>query len=191
MQLNRVVLPAPLGPIRANTSPSSTSKLTLSTATRPPKRLVTPLMRRMAAKSGLQLAWSGDRLVLLVPQLLFSDLAGQEALRAQQHDPNENQPEYHVLAAGYNLPDARPPIRVRLDEPVQAERCRQGRHLPGGIRQQLEEDEVEDDGPEHGARDVAHAAQHDHGQHRHRHDEAEVLATDVRKLRAVECAGET
>src|SRR5215207_5533352 len=36
----RVVLPAPLGPINACTSPSVTSRLTASVATTPPKRLL-------------------------------------------------------------------------------------------------------------------------------------------------------
>src|SRR5229473_1850704 len=112
MQLNIVVLPAPLGPMSANTSPSSTSKLTLSTATRPPKRLVRPLTRRIAAKSGLQLAWGGYHFMLFVPQLLLPDLARQQALRAQKHDPDQDQPEDDVLAARYHLGDARPTIRV-------------------------------------------------------------------------------
>src|SRR6266850_101708 len=38
MTLNSVVLPAPLGPIRATTSPASTVKETRSSATTPPKR---------------------------------------------------------------------------------------------------------------------------------------------------------
>jgi hypothetical protein len=42
MQLNSVVLPAPLGPINPQMSPRSTSKLTLSSATMPPKRTDTP-----------------------------------------------------------------------------------------------------------------------------------------------------
>ena len=41
-QLNSVVLPAPLGPIRPQMSPFFTSKLTPSSATMPPKRTVTP-----------------------------------------------------------------------------------------------------------------------------------------------------
>ncbi len=43
---NRVVLPAPLGPITAKISPAATSKLTWSTATRPRNRLL-----RSAAES--------------------------------------------------------------------------------------------------------------------------------------------
>src|SRR5487761_2130774 len=42
MTLNRVVLPAPLGPITEAISPARTSRSTLSRATTPPKRLPTP-----------------------------------------------------------------------------------------------------------------------------------------------------
>src|SRR5438445_13360761 len=100
MQLNIVVLPAPLGPMRANTSPSSTSKLTLSTATRPPKRLVTPLTRRMAAKSGLQLTRSRDRLVLLMTDLRPPDLAREAGPRAQPPDPDEARAAGDALTTG-------------------------------------------------------------------------------------------
>ena len=47
IRLNIVVLPAPLGPIRPRISPALTSKLTLSTATRPPKRRVAPATLRI------------------------------------------------------------------------------------------------------------------------------------------------
>jgi hypothetical protein len=40
MQLNTVVLPAPLGPISAVISPRTAVKERSSTATRPPKRMV-------------------------------------------------------------------------------------------------------------------------------------------------------
>src|SRR5262245_43691736 len=42
MQLSTLVLPAPFGPIRANSSPGSTAKETPSSTTRPPKRSVSP-----------------------------------------------------------------------------------------------------------------------------------------------------
>src|SRR5215467_348404 len=42
MQLRTLVLPAPFGPIRANSSPGSTAKETPSSTTRPPKRSVRP-----------------------------------------------------------------------------------------------------------------------------------------------------
>src|SRR4030095_12572736 len=38
IRLNTVVFPAPFGPINVNTSPRRTSKLTLLTASTPPKR---------------------------------------------------------------------------------------------------------------------------------------------------------
>ncbi len=54
IRLNIVVLPAPLGPIRPRISPALTSKLTLSTATRPPKRRVAPATVRIGwPRSGL------------------------------------------------------------------------------------------------------------------------------------------
>jgi hypothetical protein len=39
MALNAEVLPAPFGPIRESASPSRTSKVMLSTAVTPPKRI--------------------------------------------------------------------------------------------------------------------------------------------------------
>jgi hypothetical protein len=49
MALNAVVLPAPFGPMRESTSPSLTSKVALSTATSPPKRIESPSTLRSAA----------------------------------------------------------------------------------------------------------------------------------------------
>ena len=42
IRLNKVLLPAPLGPIRPRISPRPMSKSTLSTATKPPKCRVAP-----------------------------------------------------------------------------------------------------------------------------------------------------
>ena len=58
MQLNSVVLPAPLGPIRPQMSPRSTSKLTLSSATMPPKRTDTPrtLSKELPPDDGVRCA---------------------------------------------------------------------------------------------------------------------------------------
>src|ERR1700730_7584060 len=116
MQLNSVVLPAPFGPMSANTWPVGTSKLTLSTATRPPKRLVRPWTRRMLSISALQLAWSRQWLVFGGLWLLLADLGRRKELRAQKHDPDQDQPEYHVLAALHHLRDSWPAVRVRLVE---------------------------------------------------------------------------
>src|SRR6516162_9994114 len=46
--LNRVVFPAPLGPIRPVMCPPSAARDTSSTATRPPNRTVTPVSSRRA-----------------------------------------------------------------------------------------------------------------------------------------------
>src|SRR5947208_3639269 len=48
MQLNSVVLPAPLGPIRPTMRPGATSKETPSSATMPPKRTATSCTRSSA-----------------------------------------------------------------------------------------------------------------------------------------------
>src|SRR4029434_9328394 len=47
--LIKVVLPAPLGPMTACSSPTSTSRDTLSTAARPPKFLVNPRTLRIGS----------------------------------------------------------------------------------------------------------------------------------------------
>src|SRR3954466_16036484 len=49
--LKKVVLPAPFGPIRPLIEPCSITKSMLFTATRPPKRLVTPRASRIDAIS--------------------------------------------------------------------------------------------------------------------------------------------
>jgi hypothetical protein len=46
IRLNTVVLPAPFGPISVNTSPRRTSKLTLLTASTPPKRTLRSFAER-------------------------------------------------------------------------------------------------------------------------------------------------
>jgi hypothetical protein len=46
MQLKNVVLPAPFGPMIDTIDFSGTAKSTSLTATRPPKRLVTPIASR-------------------------------------------------------------------------------------------------------------------------------------------------
>src|SRR5215471_12463695 len=48
MQLNRVVFPAPLGPIRPRIALSGTSNDTLSSATIPPNRMLTPRIESSA-----------------------------------------------------------------------------------------------------------------------------------------------
>src|ERR687888_1985454 len=53
MQLSRLVLPAPLGPIRPVMEPSATSRLTLSSARSPPKERPSPWTTRNSAMGAL------------------------------------------------------------------------------------------------------------------------------------------
>src|SRR6185295_6962677 len=50
-QLKKVLLPAPLGPMMARISPRGTAMLTLLTAVRPPKRMVSPSVRRITSEA--------------------------------------------------------------------------------------------------------------------------------------------
>src|SRR5215207_6770152 len=91
--LKNVVLPAPFGPIRPLIEPCSITKSILFTATRPPKRLVTPRASRIGAicllraQSGAALLnikcagifLCGDLFVGM--QLGLAALTGQQALR--------------------------------------------------------------------------------------------------------------
>src|SRR5947209_3042930 len=51
MQLSTLVLPAPLGPMRANSSPAATVNETLSRTVSPPKRRVRPSIANSAIPS--------------------------------------------------------------------------------------------------------------------------------------------
>src|SRR5437016_13823733 len=66
-----VVLPAPFGPMRACTSPRTTSSVTSSVATTPPKRLETPRSSSMALR-------------------LHSPLEPGDALGREHHDGQED-----------------------------------------------------------------------------------------------------
>src|SRR5262244_116404 len=59
MQLNMVVFPAPLGPIRPRIAPSETSKDTPSRATIPPNRMLTPRMESRAFAMPVSLSTAG------------------------------------------------------------------------------------------------------------------------------------
>src|SRR5580704_8839961 len=83
---NKVVLPAPFGPIRAVMRPASTSSETLSTASNPPKRLLTPSTRSRGSAMGLfrlQGIRGGETLPHLAKQ------AGNTAGR-KSHDQDKN-----------------------------------------------------------------------------------------------------
>src|SRR5712691_412563 len=80
MTLKRVVLPAPLGPISATTSPASTVKETRSNATTPPKRTLSS--RISSSGISAQVYCELTRLANTLPAL-----AGLAARRARQEVP--------------------------------------------------------------------------------------------------------
>src|SRR5258708_14925363 len=97
----RVVLPAPLGPISACTSPRMTSSVTSSVATTPPKRLETPRSSSMGFlqqsgdalgrqhHDGEQHNADGEPGVVLVVRRERSDpadaIVGDQVLQAEEH----------------------------------------------------------------------------------------------------------
>src|SRR3546814_2519908 len=80
-----VVLPAPLGPMLACTSPGSTARLKLSVATRPPKRFTRLSMTRIG---------SGMPGLLAAQQAV--DAAAREQHQQQQHRAEENLPIFGI-----------------------------------------------------------------------------------------------
>src|ERR1700733_2567693 len=83
---NKVVLPAPFGPIRAVMRPGCTVSETLSTARNPPKRLLTPPTRSSDSAMGLsrlQGIHGGETL----PH--FAEQPG-DAARRKSHDQDKN-----------------------------------------------------------------------------------------------------
>src|SRR2546421_6879490 len=169
MQLKSVVLPAPLGPISAKTSPLATLKLTSSTASKPPNRLLTWSSCRMGAASSVRSAgvafstWSamgllGDSFL----ELLLAHTAWQKALRAQKHDAYQDQPEYEEVEALDLLLQSRPAARVRLIEKAQSDRIGDGLGIGRQVGEDVEEDVEDGQAAADHPRDVAHTANHDH-----------------------------
>src|SRR5215813_6410880 len=109
--LKKVLLPAPLGPIRQRSSPSSSVKLTSRTARTPPKCM----LRSRVCSSGAIIPTPP------LPALAASPSAGHETeimtapvaerrhqpLRHQQHEGNQDQPEDQRRIGE----DLRPPVR--------------------------------------------------------------------------------
>src|SRR6185437_15639582 len=79
---NKVVLPAPFGPIRATISPAWTSRETPSTAFRPPNDLLMPLTSSMAPSS-----------MAIHPAEQAGQAVGQTADNQHQHDTVDDQAE--------------------------------------------------------------------------------------------------
>ena len=77
------------------------------------------------------------------------------------------------------------PVALRSIEKAESDRVgRIGGHV-GKVGQQVEEDVVDTQGAEDHARDVAHAAEHDHDQDGDRNHEGEVLGAHEREFGAV------
>src|SRR5271170_5245321 len=83
---NKVVLPAPFGPIRAVMRPAWTLSETLSTASNPPKRLLTPSTRSSGSAMGLfrPQEFQGSE---TLPRL---EQQPGNAARGESHDENED-----------------------------------------------------------------------------------------------------
>src|SRR5437588_11989413 len=158
--LKSVVLPAPFGPISANTSPRLMCRLTLSTATRPPKRLVRLVSSRtFSVGSGTRALLDRRRFFLnrRVLQLLLANAAREQALRAQQHDQDEDQAEDQELQPLYLGIEPGPVAMLRVERAKPdsiADRLGVGRQR----RQQGVQDEVDDQRAHYDAGDVAHPA---------------------------------
>src|SRR6202035_3828106 len=99
---NKVVLPAPFGLIRAVMRSGSTSSETLSTASNPPKRLLTPSTRS-----------SGSAMGLLRPQGFHG---GETLPRLEQQPGNAARGESHNENEDAAVDDEIEPWRVTSDE---------------------------------------------------------------------------
>src|ERR671927_1890950 len=86
MQLSRLVLPAPLGPIRPAMEPSATSRLTLSRARSPPKERPSAWRTRNSAMGALHAnpGTSGTAPRAQAPQQLR-----QPTREEQEHDDDD------------------------------------------------------------------------------------------------------
>src|SRR5215813_11140637 len=142
--------------------PSSSSKSTRLSAVSPPNLFVTPRASRSAAISG-------------AAELARAPACGENALRAEDHHEDQDEPEDHPLVLGglelgwqvgeVVAEDDRP----RVAQPVEPE---------GEALEHLEVENSDHGGAEDGARDGAHAAQDDHGEHADGLHERERLGVD-------------
>ena len=206
IMLKMVVFPAPFGPMRPAIDPRGTNMSTLSTATRPPKRLVRPLMTRMSSAKAESAAAALMRpalpvlrhLVIMLADieqvLLFLDgdvirvrlqlgralLTREESAGPQEHHQHQGETEDDVPI----LPD------VVAGKPVAADLFAEGIERHG---QPFGQDAVERSDqhcPDDRAEDVADAAENDRRENQNRQREFELAGMDILKGRGKERAGE-
>src|SRR5262245_35565030 len=122
MMENRVVLPAPLGPMSAVIRPASTANEALSTASRPSKRLQTRSRRSNGSAMGA--------LRQARPQARKTQAhGGDEAcnpLRRERHDEDEHAAVDHEIEAGRVAGDELGQFPERLDEQRTEQRPERG-----------------------------------------------------------------
>src|SRR5918993_1038316 len=154
-RLNSVVLPAPLGPMSAVTTPRWTSRWSTSTAATPSKRRRTESATRMgsglatpgseatpASRSAASAGWCSASGTDRHLPLFAEDAPGAENHQPRKAQADEHQPHLaHLVAHEHRLGDV-----VGADGLAQ-------RHVG-----QLEE-EPEDHGPDHGPEHAGHAAE--------------------------------
>src|SRR5215211_1506595 len=172
--LKNVVLPAPFGPIRLTIERSGMSKSTESTATRPPKTLVTARASRMlagpASVSGTGpvsygVAARGVHLVQLLGPLAIGDYA----LRPQEHHQHQDGSEQEEVVLG----------DVRVAEGLAPHRIAYGMDPLVDLGQEVEVEALQGDGAKDDAVYASHAAQDDHGEDQDRDVERETRREDV------------
>src|SRR5581483_212800 len=191
IMLNRVVLPAPFGPMTLVTLARATSRSTALTATRPPKRLVRP---RIWSTAGVEAMWAGVVAISEVEpsimgrrlhrpgamQLGASLPIGEDPFRSEKHHQDEGETIDHELAASEIH------IGEKTDSRQRAEAVEPARRL-------FCEDQIERT-HHHAAEDhtphVSDAAQDDHREHHDGDVELELERIDELEHRCEERAGE-
>src|SRR5438105_8141108 len=177
--LKSVVLPAPFGPMSANTSPRLMCRLTLSTATSPPKRLVRLVSSRMfSVLSGTRSlldrrCFLQDRRML---ELLLAHATRQQTLRPQQHHAHEDAAVDDEVQALRLFAEARP-VATALVQRSKSDAARERGSILWQPGDQVEDEVVHHQRTDDDAGDVSHTAEHNHHQHRDRDDEQEVVRT--------------
>ena len=162
IRLNIVVLPAPLGPIRPKISPALTSKLTLSTATRPPKRRVAPATLRIGwPRSGcwrcVERAGGEGRGGLHARQPAQREGHDAGARPLQQQDEQHREHDDFELARGARRDHRQPVLDAVLeqgDDGRAHDRTREVGHAADHRHQQVEDADTDVEG--RGADEAAH-----------------------------------